>query len=52
MCGVFNCKNLVAVYSLYLILCLLVIRDQSFVSRGWWMEQNMLINCLQNIFVC
>jgi len=52
MCGVYNCKNLVAVYSLYLILCLLVIPDQSFVSRVRWMEQNVLINCLRSKFVC
>ena len=46
MCGVCNCKYLVAVYSLYLILCLLVICEELFVSGVWWMEQNMLINCL------
>jgi hypothetical protein len=33
-----------AVYSVYLILCLLVILNQSFVSRFWWMEHNMLIH--------
>jgi hypothetical protein len=52
MSGVYNCKNLVAVYSVYLILCLLVIPDQSFVSRVWLMEQNMLVNCLLSKFVC
>ena len=45
-------KNLVAVYSLYLILRLVEIPDQSFMSRVWWMKHNVLTDCLQNIFVC
>ena len=39
-------------YTIYLVLCLLVLPDQSFVSRVWWMEHNMLTNSLQTIFVC